>query len=114
MGAFRYQAVEASGNSVTGVIEAEDRKAALQMLSTRGIFASQIEVCANGHAINGANAVVPKARFQLSGNIRRKEVTAFTRQLSALLSAGIPIPQALEGLGEEEENAALRAMILKL
>ena len=36
MGAFRYQAVEASGNSVTGVIEAEDRKAALQMLSTRG------------------------------------------------------------------------------
>jgi type II secretory pathway component PulF len=37
-----------------------------------------------------------------------------TRQLAALLGASIPIPQALDGLGEEEENPALRAMVLKL
>jgi type II secretory pathway component PulF len=119
MGAFRYQAVEASGTPVTGTIEADDRKAALQLLSTRGIFASHIEAAANGAATNGHNkkredVIVPKARAHVGGSIRRKEVTAFTRELSALLGAGIPIPQALEGLGEEEENAALRAMILKL
>jgi type II secretory pathway component PulF len=113
MGAFRYQAVETSGNAVTGVIEAEDRKTALQLLSTKGIFASQIEACANG-ASNGAAVATAKQTFQLGGRIRRKEITAFTRQLSALLSAGIPIPQALEGLGDEEENGALKAMILDL
>ena len=44
MSAFRYQAVEDSGASVTGVIEAEDRKAALQLLGQRGLFPSTLEI----------------------------------------------------------------------
>ena len=34
--------------------------------------------------------------------------------MGALLSAGIPIPQALDGLGEEEESPALKAVVLKI
>ena len=34
--------------------------------------------------------------------------------MSALLGAAIPIPQALDGLGEEEENPALREVVLKI
>src|ERR1051325_8421457 len=121
MGAFRYQAVEASGNSVNGVIEADDRKAALQLLSTRGIFASHIEACANGLAGNGAivsakvqTSHVPSGSRQFGSGIRRKQVTAFTRELAALLGAGIPIPQALEGLGEQEDHPAFRGLILTI
>ena len=44
----------------------------------------------------------------------RKHVTALTREISALLGAGIPIPQALDSLGEEEENPALKNIILKI
>ena len=36
MSTFRYQALEASGTPVDGVIEADDRKTALQLLSRRG------------------------------------------------------------------------------
>ncbi len=114
MGAFRYQAVEASGQLVTGTVEAEDRRTALRLLSTRGIFASEIEACANGAAPAEAAPVQAKAGFQFGGRIRRKEITAFTRQMAALLGASIPIPQALEGLGDEEENPALKGMILGL
>jgi len=117
MGAFRYQAVEASGNAVNGVIEADDRKAALQLLSTRGIFASQIEACVNGVAANGARAASAPSTVgarNSGGRIRRKQITAFTRQLAALLGAGIPIPQALEGLSEQEDAPAFRALILKI
>ena len=32
MNAFRYEAVETNGSAVEGVIEAEDRKSALQLL----------------------------------------------------------------------------------
>jgi general secretion pathway protein F len=109
MGAFRYQAVGASGNSISGVIEAEDRKAALRELSTKGIFARQIEACA---AAENAEAKRETAAIQFGGRIKRKDITAFTRELAALLGASIPIPQALDGLGEEEENPALRALIL--
>jgi type II secretory pathway component PulF len=111
MGAFRYQAVEASGNAVSGVIEADDRRSALQLLSSRGVFASKIEPAA---AAALASEEKKTTALHVGGRIRRKEITAFTRELAALLEAAIPIPQALDGLGEEEENAALRAMVLKL
>src|SRR5437016_6803991 len=34
--------------------------------------------------------------------------------MAAMLGAGIPIPQALDGLGQEEENPALRDVVLKI
>jgi general secretion pathway protein F len=46
--------------------------------------------------------------------INRKAITAFTREISALLAAAIPIPQALDSLGEEEENPAFRAVVLHI
>jgi len=124
MNAFRYQAIEAGGASVRGVIEAEDRKAALRLLSQRGLFPSNLEVCkSNGNGnVNGAVAVATAAVPVLTApaspaigrrkSISRKDITAFTRELSALVAAGIPIPQALDSLGSEEENLTFREVIL--
>jgi general secretion pathway protein F len=46
--------------------------------------------------------------------VSRKEITAFTREMGALLGAAIPIPQALDGLGEQEENPALKVIVLQI
>ena len=117
MNSFRYQAIQDSGSAVQGVIEASDRKAALKLLGERGLFPSSLEVCAS----NGESTVTASRSHSTSsgtasfrGRVGRKDVTAFTREMSALLAASIPIPQALEGLGEEEENATLKAMVLHL
>jgi general secretion pathway protein F len=129
MTAFRYQAIEGSGASVKGVIKAEDRKAALHLLGERGLFPSELQVCpivsgqlsvASGRAAlttdngqrtrDGAELRVPR----FTSGISRKEITAFTREMAALLGAGIPIPQALDGLGHEEENPALREAVLEI
>ena len=122
MNAFRYQAIEAGGASVRGVIEAEDRKAALRLLSQRGLFPSNLEVCKSNGNGNGAVAVATAAVPVLTApaspaigrrkSISRKDITAFTRELSALVAAGIPIPQALDSLGSEEENLTFREVIL--
>jgi general secretion pathway protein F len=117
MNAFRYQAIEVSGTPVNGVIEADDRKAALQLLGQRGLYASSLEICAPAGEATAAAIVAPvslPAGFRLGKRIKRKEVTAFTREISALLGAAIPIPQALDGLGQEEENPALKEVVLKL
>src|ERR1041385_4019053 len=42
MNAFRYQAIERSGKSVEGVIEADDRRSALRLLSEQGLFPSNL------------------------------------------------------------------------
>ncbi len=124
MSSFRYQAVEAGGAPVKGVIEAENRKAALQLLGQRGLFPSLLEPCAAGTAAAAgqrgrAVEAVPEAPaaaagWRIGGGVKRKEITALTREMSALLGAAIPIPQALEGLGEGEENPALRAVVVQI
>ena len=115
---FRYQAVESAGTPVAGVIEAEDRRAALTLLGERGLYPSELEVCAtNG---NGATKplLAPKparaGKFTFGTGIKRKEITAFTGEMAALLGAGIPIPQALDGLAQEEDNPALQEIVRQL
>ena len=117
MTSFRYEAIETSGASVQGVIEADDRKTALQVLGQRGLFPSTLEMTAartDVPAPPASDGVVRSPEQPLRKHIRRKEITAFTREMSALLGAAIPIPQALNGLGEQEENPALREVVLKI
>jgi general secretion pathway protein F len=117
MSEFRYQAVESSGASIAGVIEADDRKGALRLLGERGLFPSKLEAVAVASSIaTGATLAASGSPpgFSFGQGVKRKQITALTREISALLAAGIPIPQALDSLGEEEENPALKAVILGL
>jgi general secretion pathway protein F len=127
MGSFRYQARAASGEPVAGVIEAEDRREALGRLAEKGLFPSRLDflaappgtlpdagdgarppVARNGAGLGDGGATERRAR------IPRKQVSAFTREMATLLSAGIAIPAALEGLGRQEESAAFGAVILEI
>jgi type II secretory pathway component PulF len=122
MSAFRYQAIGANGAAVQGVIEANDRRAAIQLLGQRGLYPSTLEASRNGGetvatAITTSttpDTAKPAAGLRFSAGVKRKEVTSFTREMAALLAAAIPIPQALDSLGEEEENPSLREVVLGL
>lgn len=125
MSVFRYQAIGANGATVSGEIDAPDRRTALRTLSQRGLVPSRLDSGSPAPASTrvgtqaaSAAPVEPRAARPsgwLHGNrVRRKDITAFTRQMAALLGAAIPIPQALEGLGEEEDNPAVRAVLLDL
>src|SRR5262245_16916049 len=121
MTAFRYQAIEQGGASAHGVVEAEDRRAALQLLRDRGLFPSTLEVCApaaESPNLRSTTSVAQREpsseRLGLRPRIRKKDVTNFTLEMAALLGASIPIPQALESLGQQEENPALRRVVLSI
>src|SRR6266513_1095838 len=114
---FRYHAIEGSGASVKGMIEAEDRQSAIHLLSGRGLFPSQLEVCSqdgNGKLFGAAEGLPDDRRqpLRFCRRVKRQAITAVTREIASLLGAGIPIPQALQGLGQEEENPALKKVIL--
>src|SRR2546430_5335988 len=117
MSEFRYHAIEINGVPTKGVIEAEDRKTALQLLGNRGLFPSSLEACsAAGEATTSAGRLpaAPTSKIRFGARVSRREITAFTRELGALLGASIPIPQALDGLGEGEGNPALRKVVLSV
>jgi general secretion pathway protein F len=117
MSEFRYKAIEGNGAAVEGVIEADDRKSALQLLGQRGLFPSNLELRSAGAEAADSTPKTKKkqgAGISFGKRIKRKDITAFTRETSALLGAAIPIPQALDSLGGEEENPALRDVILTI
>jgi type II secretory pathway component PulF len=117
MSEFRYQAVGDNGANVGGVITADDRKSALQLLGQRGLFPSNLELnSVGGEAVNDVTKTKSETPpgFSFGNRIKRKDITALTRQISALLGAAIPIPQALDSLGEEEENPALKEVVQKI
>lgn len=98
-----------------GLIDAEDRREALQLLGRRGLHPARLDpVKTPGSVVAVPAPGVAAAKAPMEGRVRRKDLTAFTRELSALLGAAIPIPQALDGLGAEEENPALRQLVIRL
>lgn len=121
MNSFRYKAIGAGGGAVQGVIEAEDRRSALQQLGAQGLSPSSLEAFSKAesqstpHAPStNASRPAPITGSGTGTRIKRKDITIFTREMSSLLGSSITIPQALEGLGEEEENPALRSVLLAI
>lgn len=116
MNSFRYQAVTASGHPTQGTVQAADRRSALQQLTQQGLYPSTLELSTTTQQTQTQTlpASATTTTQRRPRKIRRRDITAFTREIAALLDASIPIPHALESLGQEETNPALRQTVLHL
>ncbi len=91
---FSYTAKKLTGEVVNGVVEADDRKAVVMRLQQMQVFPITIE---KKHAEG--------ITFSFSlGRVARKDVMTFTRQLSDLLNAGLPLSRSLEVLAKQTPN----------
>ncbi len=103
MATFTYKAKTSGGQTVTGVLTAESRQAALRTLDDRALF--PVNVNEGGQA----------TKATLTGRRRRvrlKVLVGFYSQLSDLLRAGVPVLRALDVLARKSGNL-LMAEILK-
>ncbi len=94
MPVFRYNGYLESGSSVSGTLDAEGRRTAIEKLQQQGIFAVNVEP-----------ATSKGARRKRWGSKKKSErLPLITRTLSTLISAGVPLVDALSGLAEEEQE----------
>ncbi len=101
MANFTYVATDASGNRITGQIEATDRSAALQLLTNQNLRASIIRETKQKTA----------GLSFLKGRVKSDDIVVFTRQLSAMISAGVPLLRALTSLQTHMESPALKEIL---
>jgi type II secretory pathway component PulF len=105
MAVFTYQAKKGPDELLEGQIEAENEEAALSKLNRMGYYpVSLIEGPAAGSS-RGAGLI---------GSLKapsRRDVVVFTRQLSDLLEAGLPVFEALDVLRGQTENQRFRRII---
>lgn len=104
MPTYQYEAMDNTGLEVKDTIDATSEAEAQTMIREKGFFVTKIaekgrrkkgdKTKADGKATKAKGA--PRKRRSLSiGGVRSKQLTTFTRQLSTLQDAGLPILRSL-------------------
>lgn len=99
---FNYQARDNSSNKVVkSMVQAENEHEAAKLLLTQGFTPLEInEVDENGDFF-----------ARLTGRITIKDKVVFTRQLSTLIAAGLPLSQSLRTVVDQTQNTKLRTIL---
>jgi len=112
---FQYKAFQAAGGIAEGVIEAGGRQEAFRQMEEKGLKPISLSEkaapkVAAPKAAPAAGSAPGEAASGLGMSLGRKKVSAksletFTRLLSSLLAAGVPLSRALVILCKESSNA---------
>jgi type II secretory pathway component PulF len=110
MASFLYKAIQPDGTIAEGQLEAAGRHEALRLMEGRGLRPIRLaERAGNGHAAKPtAKPAVSGFGFQ-SHRISSRTLENFTRLLSSLLAAGVPLSRALVILCKEATSPAAAA-----
>ncbi|HWD94602.1 MAG TPA: type II secretion system F family protein [Verrucomicrobiae bacterium] len=106
MPTFQYKAIQSDGTIAEGRIEAAGRPDAFRQMEGRGLRPVSLAESAskNGVAKNGSAAAGDFSFKFKSQKVSAKELENFTRLLSSLLAAGVPLSRALVILCKEASN----------
>jgi general secretion pathway protein F len=106
---YRYSGVNDKGKNVSGVIDAENEKAARAKLRRTSIFPTTLGEEGKGGGGFSLNANVDVGKY--FQRVTVEDLALMTRQLGSLLQAGIPLVEALAALSDQTENPKLRSAV---
>jgi type IV pilus assembly protein PilC len=114
---YKYQGYDGAAKRVDGELEAKSETEARTMLRARKIRPIRLVGAkgANTAKVSGAPGGLAASLFGGgSGKPSLLEFTAFIRQFATMQSAGIPIVQGLNVLGEQVENRAFGKVLTQV
>jgi type II secretory pathway component PulF len=111
MALFQYKALQLDGKTAEGLLEAAGRQEAFRQMEERGLKPINLSEKGAGKASSGGDsASAAKSGITIgSGKVSAKMLENFTRLLSSLLAAGVPLSRALVILCKESATPAATA-----
>src|SRR3989338_7185201 len=100
---FKYSAKNSKGDLQAGTVNAVNQGAALVTLSGHGLFVLELVEIEEKQEAAGF--------FSFFGRVKAVDLMIFTRQLSTLLGAKIPLSDAIKTLYSQTANERLRNVI---
>ena len=100
MATFEYKAITNAGKTISGTIDGNSKDSATEALSAQGIKVIQIELS--------------KGKAKHLGKVKLVDLVLFTRQLSTMVSAGVPLMRSLTTLQTQAENPTMKLVIAEL
>lgn len=110
MPTFKFEAMDATGQEIKDVIEAATEEEAQQTIRQMGYFVTKITANKTKAATVGAGG--KKKRPMAFGGASSKQLTTFTRQLSILQDAGLPILRSLRILEAQSKPGRLKNSLM--
>jgi len=108
MPVFAYTATNTSNKWINGTLETTDKAAVIAALSKQGL--RPISVREQGASrISGK-----KAGGLFGGKVKMNDLVMFTRELSAMVGAGVPLLRSLTSLEEHAESPALKKILVSV
>ncbi len=103
MAAFEYEALDARGRSVRGVMEGDAERLVRGLLREQGYVPVKVERI--------VREAVSRRPFSFESGLKASELAVLTRQFATLVRAGLPIEEALQALTEQSESARSRKIL---
>lgn len=111
MPVYQYEAMDNTGTEVKDTIEAESEAEAQQLIRDKGFFVTNIaeqQKKKKKKATEKKKAGPPKKKALSIGKVKAKQLCTFTRQLSTLQDAGLPVLRSLKILEGQAKPGPLK------
>ena len=106
---FLYKAKDLKGVNRSGEIEAASKEAALEVLSSNGLFPLEMSEAGAKEKQIGMNT-----KITLFDRVSMKDVSMFSRQLAIMIDSNVPPAEAIEALGDQTKNPSFKEKIYKI
>jgi general secretion pathway protein F len=108
MPAYKFEALSPSGKPRSGLVEADNAKAARAQLRAQSLVPLTVTQVATGTGPEGAFSRFGRKVFSTTS------LTVWTRQLAGLVGSGLPLERALTALADEAEEPRQRELVAHL
>lgn len=105
MARFRYVAIDAQGKSLKGSLDSNDRNAAIVAIKKQNLTPISLKVDTSKKTSFGF------LNFMGANRIKSDDLVMFTRQLSAMVSAGVPLLRALNSQRDHTDSKSLKSIL---
>ena len=102
MSNFSYKAIDSTGNTVEGTLQAKDQATLISKLKEQKLSPLSVSVVSSKSS---------KKKLFGSKNITRTDISNFTTRLAALLKAKMPLAKALHSIERQSDKESLNKLI---
>lgn len=114
---FQYKAITGKGEEITDTLDASSEAAAVQKIRKAGNFVVSIKpakISGDRSSLSGISKIRTSLYELINKASSRKQVGLFSRQLSTLLRAGMPLVTALNDIIEQIDHKAFKNVIIDI
>ena len=113
MPVFRFEAMNSQGQTIKNEVEAVSEEEAIQKIRAQKLFPTSVKPKAGRRGLQTGVGGRRKKSFAIGG-VSAKQLTLFTRQLSTLQDAGLPIVRSLKILEAQLKPGVLKNVLISV